>query len=117
MRTYLALAEKAREFDHDPRVAKAMAAASVPELAEPSVGPYSAGTAAQLLGETFDPDALALVGRGPEMALDRWIFAGGRDVVSDVWRRGRQVVAGGRHVARDAIAARYRRTMTKLLSD
>jgi xylose isomerase len=73
MRTYLALAEKAREFDHDPRVAKAMAAASVPELAEPSVGPYSAGTAAQLLGETFDPDALARRSYGNE-ALDQLVI-------------------------------------------
>ncbi len=73
------------------------------------------GAAADIVG--LDPDALALVGRGPEMALDSWIFAGGRDVISDVWRRGRHVVAGGRHVGREAIAARYRRTMIKLLGD
>ena len=73
MRTYLALAEKAREFDQDPRVAKASAAASVHELAEPSVGPYSTGSAAQLLAESFDPDALARRSYGNE-ALDQLVI-------------------------------------------
>ena len=40
--------------------------------------------------------------------LDRWVFTGGREAVSDVWSAGRHVVRGGRHVARDALAARYR---------
>ncbi len=80
-----------------------------------SGGGLAVGAPADIVG--LDPDALALVGRGPEMALDSWIFAGGRDVVSDVWRRGQRVVVGGRHIAREAIAARYRRTMLKLLND
>jgi len=37
MRTYLALAERARHFDELPEVQEALAAASTPELAEPSV--------------------------------------------------------------------------------
>ena len=37
MRTYLALAERARHFDALPEVQEALAAASTPELAEPSV--------------------------------------------------------------------------------
>jgi xylose isomerase len=60
MRTYEALAERARQFDELPEVRDALAAASAPELGEPSVTP----------GE--DPDALkaeadgldALAGRG-----------------------------------------------------
>jgi xylose isomerase len=59
MRTYLALAAKAAEFDQDPRVQAALEAASVPELAEPTVGPYSTDAAARLLDEHFDYDALA----------------------------------------------------------
>jgi xylose isomerase len=62
MHTYLALAEKAREFDADPRVQAALAQAGVPELAVPTVGPYSRETAARLEEEVFDPDKLA--GRG-----------------------------------------------------
>ena len=36
MRTYLALAEQARHFDALPEVQEALAAASTPELAEPT---------------------------------------------------------------------------------
>lgn len=42
--------------------------------------------------------------------LDRWIFARGTTSIDNVWRAGRHVVAGGRHVARDNIAARYAKT-------
>lgn len=73
MRTYLALAQKAREFDQDPRVKEAMATASVFELAESSVGPYSAETVRRLLDEKFDPDALAARTYGNE-ALDQLVI-------------------------------------------
>ena len=66
IRNYLALAEKAREFDSDPRVAAAMSYTGVPQLAEPTVGPYSAAAAAGLMAETFDVDALASRGYGIE---------------------------------------------------
>ncbi len=59
MRTYLALAERARHFDALPEVQEAMAAASVAELAEPSV-PGGAGEADALKGEV---DALDALGR------------------------------------------------------
>jgi predicted ABC-type ATPase len=35
--------------------------------------------------------------------------------VDHVWRRGTKVVAGGRHVARDAITARYRETLKTII--
>ena len=73
MRTYLALAAKAREFDQDPRVAEAMANASVPELAVPTVGPYSADSAAKLMAESFDPDKLADRSYGNE-TLDQLVI-------------------------------------------
>lgn len=59
MRTYLALAGKARAFDADPAVQRALADASVPELASPTIGQYSPGAAQELLAEEFTPDALA----------------------------------------------------------
>jgi xylose isomerase len=63
MRTYLALAEKAKHFDALPEVQEALAAASVAELAEPSA-PEGAGGAAALKDEGT-PDRLdALAGRG-----------------------------------------------------
>lgn len=72
IRNYLALAAKAREFDQDPRVAKAMSYTGVDELAEPTVGPYSSAAAAGLMGESFDVDALAQRGFGIE-ALDQLV--------------------------------------------
>jgi hypothetical protein len=32
-----------------------------------------------------------------------------------VWRAGRQVVSGGRHVARDRITARYAQVLNQIL--
>ena len=72
IRNYLALAAKAREFDQDPRVAQAMSYTGVAQLAEPTVGPYSADAAAGLKAETFDIDALASRGYGIE-ALDQLV--------------------------------------------
>ena len=63
IRNYLALAAKAREFDQDPRVAGGDGVHRRRlQLAEPTVGPYSADAAAGLMGETFDVDALAREG-------------------------------------------------------
>lgn len=59
IRTYLALAEKAQAFDADERVQEALANASVPELAQPTVGDYSQQSLQGLLDESFDPAAMA----------------------------------------------------------
>src|SRR4051794_34226455 len=55
MATYTALAERAKHFDELPEVQEALQAASVPELAESSVGGDDAGT---LKGEVDGLDAL-----------------------------------------------------------
>jgi xylose isomerase len=59
MRTYLILREKARRFASDPDIAGALAEASVAELAQPSVGRYSAQTAAELTANPGDASDLA----------------------------------------------------------
>jgi formiminoglutamate deiminase len=53
-------------------------------------------------------------GASGDALLDRWIFA--RADIASVWRAGRERVRDGRHVARDAIAARYRGTIARLAS-
>ncbi|HSY08906.1 MAG TPA: formimidoylglutamate deiminase [Steroidobacteraceae bacterium] len=58
----------------------------------------------------------ALICRRGDALLDSWIFAARAPAVDCVWRFGRKVVAGGRHIHRDAIAARYRRALAALLS-
>ena len=73
MRTYLALAEKAKAFNADPRVQEAMANARVPELAQPTVGAYSQQALTGLLDERFDPDAMAARSYGNE-ALDQLVI-------------------------------------------
>ncbi|MDB5430029.1 MAG: N-formimino-L-glutamate deiminase [Caulobacter sp.] len=55
-------------------------------------------------------------GRQGDALLDSWIFAGTAGVVDTVWRRGAKVVVEGRHHQADAVAARYRRTLRKLLA-
>ncbi len=59
MRTYLILAEKARELAEDPTAQEALVAAGALMLAEPTIGPYSAKAARALREERFDVAALA----------------------------------------------------------
>jgi formimidoylglutamate deiminase len=51
--------------------------------------------------------------RGHDTALDRWIFSA-RLSVDCVWRRGRKLVEGGRHHARDVVRERFRHVLSKL---
>jgi len=78
-----------------------------------ALGASSSGIA---VGAPADIVALVRDGEGVsgDALLDRWIFA--RGDIDTVWRAGRAVVRDGRHVARDAIAARYRRTLARLVS-
>lgn len=54
MRTYLALADKARRFAADEQIVAAMEAAGTPDLGRPAVGPYSREAADRLLAEQLD---------------------------------------------------------------
>jgi len=62
----------------------------------------------------LDLDHPALAGRRDDALLDAWIFAAATSPVRDVWAAGRQVVADGRHAARDRIEPAFRRLMTDL---
>jgi formiminoglutamate deiminase len=73
----------------------------------------AAGAALDLASLKADHPALA--GRSGDALLDGWIFAARGGAVDDVWRRGVKVVAGGRHLRGEAIAADYRRVLTRLL--
>ncbi|MBS7698911.1 MULTISPECIES: formimidoylglutamate deiminase [unclassified Chelatococcus] len=65
---------------------------------------------------SLDPSAF-VEGQRDDRIVDGWIFAARRPIVDCVWRHGRQVVKAGRHVARDAIAARYKATLAKVLAE
>ncbi|WP_172330853.1 formimidoylglutamate deiminase [Mangrovicoccus sp. HB161399] len=74
----------------------------------PQIAPGAAADLAAL------EDPLGLDVTGPQM-LDRWIF--GRDLaVGELWAQGRHVVTGGRHRARDAVAARYAKVVNRVLA-
>ena len=60
-------------------------------------------------GDTLGPLA-------DDQLLDGWTFAADDRVVREVWSAGRHVVRDGRHLARDRVAARYRRTMSDLMA-
>ncbi|MGV7119780.1 formimidoylglutamate deiminase [Sphingopyxis sp. 550A] len=81
-------------------------------LGRPSAG-LAVGAAADIVSLKADDPAFA--GRTGDAILDSWIFGGGARRVDCVWRGGVKQVEGGRHVARDAIDARYRAAMAKLL--
>jgi formiminoglutamate deiminase len=71
------------------------------------------GAAADLVA--LDDSAPSLLHRHGDALLDGWIFGAARSCVDAVWVAGRQVVAGGRHVARDSVRARYAACMRRLL--
>ena len=52
-----------------------------------------------------------------DAVLDAWIFAARLPAIDCVWRYGRKVVSGGRHVDHERISARYRASMTSMLTD
>jgi xylose isomerase len=59
MRTYRALAAKVRRFADDPEIRDALAECGALELAEPTVGAFSAAAGRALSSECFDPEAMA----------------------------------------------------------
>lgn len=71
------------------------------------------GDAADIV--SLDAGHPALAERKGDALLDGWIFAANRPAVDCVWRAGRPLVRGGAHVARGEVAARYRKTLAKLL--
>jgi formimidoylglutamate deiminase len=79
-----------------------------------AVGRLEAGDCADWI--VLDADAPQFAGVTAGDAVDRWIFNGNRNLVREVHVGGRRVVAEGRHIDRDAVAARYREAMRALLA-
>jgi formiminoglutamate deiminase len=62
------------------------------------------------------PGHPALVARSGDDILDSFIFAGAHGLISGVWRGGRKLVSDGVHHQREVVAARYVRTLERLLA-
>ena len=61
----------------------------------------------------LDMDHPVLAGREGDLILDSLVFSGS-GAIDQVWSGGARIVEGGRHVARDAIAAAYRKAVAEL---
>ena len=75
-------------------------------------GKLAPGASANIL--TFRADHPTLAGKADDQVLDAWIFSAGNPLVDCVWSDGLKVVAGGRHVFKDEIAAQFAKTMREL---
>ncbi|WP_024891160.1 formimidoylglutamate deiminase [Luteimonas huabeiensis] len=64
----------------------------------------------------LDADAPVLAGATEQDVADRWIFSGNRPLLREAHVGGRRVVAEGRHLLADAIAADYGATLRRLLA-
>lgn len=64
--------------------------------------------------DLMEPDPEGYEGLSGDTAMDAWIFAAPDRPVRSLWSAGRLVVSQGRHVARAAIAARFRATLARL---
>ena len=51
----------------------------------------------------------------PDHRLDAWVFGVEEKAIGDVWSAGRHVVHEGRHIRREAITSRFRKTMRQLV--
>ncbi|MFA5123481.1 formimidoylglutamate deiminase [Zavarzinia sp.] len=128
----IALAEELRLLEYGQRLVSQSRAVICPEDASNGRTLYEAAAAggARALGRqagmiaegyladlvALDGDALALDGRTGDALLDGWIFAGDDRLVADVWSAGRHVVSAGCHAARDAVAARFRTVLRRLMA-
>ena len=78
-----------------------------------TVGSLAVGQRADIVVlDTAHPDLAAVSG---DRWLDAYTFVAGKAAISKVFVGGRQVVEAGRHRQREAIVARYRRTMQRLV--
>jgi formimidoylglutamate deiminase len=75
-------------------------------------GRIEVGQWADLLA--LDTTDLRLEGLAGDQLLDAFVFAGRDGLVADLWSAGRHIVQGGRHIAAEPVAARFRATMHRL---
>ena len=79
-----------------------------------NIGALAVGKRADIVAlDDTHPD---LCGVSGDRWLDAMTFVAGASAISSVYVSGKRVVAGGRHIQRDAIAARYRRVVKRLAS-
>jgi formimidoylglutamate deiminase len=78
------------------------------------IGAFETGSRADLI--VLDDSAPLLAGRVADDVLDTFLFAGNTNLVRDVMVDGEWVVRDFRHRDEEAIAARYRQAITRILA-
>ena len=96
----------------EPRVGRALLAGVAASAASATGFADTSGDGLEL-----DAEAPQLAGASAGDLAERWLFAGNRPLVRQVRVAGEVRVRGGRHVGGEAIAARYRATLARLLLD
>jgi len=96
-----------------PKLFDAAASGGAQALQQPT-GAIAVGQRADFV--LLDGNAAQFAGLPLERLLDAWIFSGQPNAVREVYVGGERVVAEGRHIKGEAIAARYRAAMQKLLN-
>lgn len=75
-------------------------------------GQIEIGRLADLMA--LDVESSNLIAVNGDQWLDSWIFASDDGLITDVWSAGNHLVKNGRHIDRDNIERRYRRTLLTL---
>lgn len=65
---------------------------------------------------SLDAEHPALVARSGDALLDAFVFSAQGPMIDCVWRAGQKLVEGRRHLRRDAVLARFRVVMARLLA-
>lgn len=87
--------------------------ASMDPVVGAPVGRIDVGARADLV--VLDGRVPALAAHGPETVLDAWILSGGPSPVRHVMVGGRWRIRDGHHPAEDAVLARYRATLERMI--
>ncbi len=77
-----------------------------------SCGAIASGRRADIV--VLDDNNPDIAGRDGDLWLDAYVFVAGKSAIRTVFSRGRRVVDEGRHIARDAVMARYLETVKRL---
>lgn len=72
------------------------------------------GRAADIISLDMHHPSLAM--RLEDQIIDSYVFAAGKDAIDCVWRYGRKLVIGGRHVRRERITARFVKVLEHLIT-
>jgi formimidoylglutamate deiminase len=89
----------------------AASAGGAQALAQP-IGEIAPGKRADFV--VLDTSHPSLAAMKPAQWIDGYVFVAGATAIAQVYVAGKRVVDGGRHVRRDAIAARFVQTMKRL---